>query len=327
MPNIRQPRSGSLQFWPRKRAKRAYARTRTFLDVKEPGLTAFAGYKIGMTHIMAIETNKHSPRKGEEISIPVTLIECPPLKIASVRLYKKNNGKNQVVKEILLQKKDKNLSRKLKPSKKSNADLTKISPENYEDLRVLVYTQPSLTSLNKKKPELFEVGLGGNFEDKLNFVKENKDNELNIDSVFKEGAYVDLKSVTKGKGFQGPVKRFGISIRQAKSEKSIRNPGSLGPWQGQGGIMWRVAHAGKMGYHQRTEYNKQILKYVTDAKEITPKGGFLKYGVVKNPVILIRGSVGGSRKRLIIFQKSQRIKKQAQLPTTESISLESKQGN
>ena len=329
MPNIRQPRSGSLQFWPRKRSKNESARRRTLSNSLEPGLLGFAGYKVGMTHLVAIETRKHSHKKGEEIAIPVTMIECPPLKIKSVRLYKKTNNILNVVKEIDLYKKDKELSKKLTLSKKSSdVDLTKLNHEEFDDVRVLVYTQPKLTGIGKKKPELFELSLGGSVEDKLRFVKENIGKEIALESVFQEGECLDLKAVTRGKGFQGPVKRFGISIRSHKSEKSIRNPGSLGPWCGQGHIMWRVAHAGKMGYHLRTEYNKQILKVVTDLKEVSFKGGIIHYGNVKNPVILIKGSVAGPRKRLIIFQKATRMnKKQPQLPTIQNISLEEKQGN
>ena len=92
--------------------------------------------------------------------------------------------------------------------------------------------------------------------------------------------------------------------------------------------MWRVAHAGKMGFHQRTEYNKLILKIVEDPKEITPKGGFLKYGNLKNPVVLVKGSLAGARKRLIIMQKPIRLlKKSNELPTIVGISKESKQSN
>ncbi|HHI04074.1 MAG TPA: 50S ribosomal protein L3 [Candidatus Woesearchaeota archaeon] len=327
MPNIRQPRSGSLQFWPRKRAKKEIPRRRTLSKSSEYGLLGFAGYKVGMTHLVVIETNKHSHKKGEEISIPVTMIECPPLKIKSVRLYKKINLAMKVVKEIDLYKKDKELSKKLTLSKKPSAfDLAKLSHE-YDDVRVLVYTQPRLTGIGKKKPELFELSLGGSVEDKLRFVKENIGKEITLKEIFNDGDLVDLKAVTRGKGFQGPVKRFGISIRHHKSEKSIRNPGSLGPWCAQGHIMWRVAHAGKMGYHLRTEYNKQILKIITEPKDIVFKGGIINYGNVKNPVILIKGSVAGPKKRLIIFQKAIRIKKQPQLPTIQKISLEEKQGN
>ena len=301
MPTIRQPRSGSLQFWPRKRAKKETARRRTFSVSKEPGLLGFAGYKVGMTHLQATETNKYSHKKGEEITVPVTIIECPPLKIKSVRLYKKKDRKLNCVREIDLYKKDKQLSKRLKLSKKPSGDLSKIKTENLDDIRVLVYTQPKLTSIGKKKPELFELSLGGTIEDKLSFVKENVTKEITVETIFNEGDLVDLKAVTKGKGFQGPVKRFGITIRSHKSEKAVRNPGSLGPWKAQGKIMWRVAHAGKMGYHLRTEYNKQILKIVNDPNNLSFKGGILNYGLVKNPVILIKGSVAGPKKRLIIF--------------------------
>ena len=311
MPSTRKPRSGSLQFWPRKRSKRKVARTRTFPVSKEPKLTGFAGFKVGMRHLQGIETNKFSHKKGEEISIPVTIIECPPLKIAALKLYKKENTCLNLKKEIFLSN-DKNLAKRILLPKKQQS-LDKIDFNEYDDVRVLVYTQPQLTNIGKKKPNLFELGLGGSVEDKVNYVKENLGKDIIVESIFQEGEVVDIKTFTKGKGFQGPIRRFGIALRQHKSEKSIRNPGSLGPWCGQGHIMWKVAHAGKMGRHQRTEYNKQII---TIKKPDTEKN-MLKYGNVKNQIIMIKGSVAGSRKSLVVFQKPIRQKKQPILPTVE----------
>ena len=89
--------------------------------------------------------------------------------------------------------------------------------------------------------------------------------------VFNEGQQVDIHSVTKGKGTCGPVKRFGISLKAKKSEKVRRNPGSLGPWKGQTHIMWKVAHAGQTGFHQRTEYNKQIIRVEGELDNLNPK--------------------------------------------------------
>jgi large subunit ribosomal protein L3 len=312
MPNIRQPRSGSLQYWPRKRSKRKLPRIRT--QPFEDGFAGFVGYKVGMTHVVAIETSKHSPKKGEEIAIPVTIIECPPLKISRLRLYKKKVRGRDVVKEIKVSD---------KKGKTKKLDLEKLG--EFDQLSIVVKTQPKLTSTGKKTPDYIEFALNGSVEDVKNFLKENIGKEISVEKIFSEGDVLDIKSVTKGKGFQGPVKRFGIAVRQAKSEKAIRNPGSLGPWSGQGHIMWRVAHAGKMGYHQRTEYNKQILK-ITDAKEVTPKGGFVKYGKVNNSVLLVKGSVSGPRKRAVVMIKGLR-KKQKALPTIEYISTTEKQGN
>lgn len=329
MPTVRQPRSGSMQYWPRKRAKREYPRIRNFPKLNEKGLLAFAGYKVGMTHLIGIETNKNSHYKGEEISIPVTIVECPPLKIASVRFYKNDSKGLNVKKEIFIAN-DKELERKIKlPKNKKDLEkeISNINVKDYDDIRVIVYTQPKKTSLGKKKPEVFEIGLGGSLEDKLNFVKENYSKELDINNFFKEGDLVDFKAVTKGKGFQGPVKRFGISLRQVKSEKSIRNPGSLGPWCAQGHIMYRVAHAGKMGYHLRTEYNKLILKIINNPQEITPLGGFLRYGKVNSTVILVKGSIPGPKKRIVVLEKQVRNFRKQSLPTILEIDTSSKQGN
>ncbi len=320
MPNIRQPRSGSLQFWPRKRSKRKVARIRTYPESKEPKLTGFAGYKVGMTHVMGIETNKYSHKKGEEISIPVTLIECPPLRIASVRLYEKKNN-SLILKQEAFVSNNKLLKKCLNiPKKPVQIDkaFEKIMAEikasqNTYDVRVMVFTQPGMTGIGQKKPHVFELSVGGSLEEKINYIKENIARDIYVDSIFQEGDLVDIKGITKGKGFQGPVKRFGISIRESKSEKAIRNPGSLGPWCGQGHIMWRVAHAGKMGHHQRTEYNKQILVI----KMPDTEKNILKYGNAKNQIVMVKGSVFGPKKGIVVFQKAIRPKKKPSLPTIE----------
>src|SRR3989344_954150 len=100
-------------------------------------------------------------------------------------------------------------------------------------LTVVVYTQPKLTGIGKKRPEIFEIALGGSIKDKFEYAKQNIGKEIKITDIFKEGELVDIHGVSKGKGTQGPVKRFGISIRSHKAEKTKRGPGSLGGWRGQ----------------------------------------------------------------------------------------------
>ncbi|MCM2325963.1 MAG: 50S ribosomal protein L3 [Candidatus Woesearchaeota archaeon] len=314
MATTRQPRSGSLQFWPRKRSVRTVPRIRTLVTGKDAKLTGFAGYKAGMTHVKVIETNKNSHLKGEELSIPVTIIECPPLKIASVRLYKKGSA---LAKEIHVAKEF---------TEKPNIDeLNKVNAADYQDLRVNVFTQPSLTGFGRKNADVFEVAIGGKFEDKLKYVKENIGKDIPIESLIGDGELVDIKGITKGRGFRSALQRFGIGRRQHKSEKGIRTPGSLGPWCGQGHIMWRVAYAGKDGFHQRTEYNKQIVK-IAKPEQVNPKSGLLHYGVLKNSVILVKGSVPGPCKRLVVMQKPLRAKKHPSLQTVEEIDVSEKQG-
>jgi large subunit ribosomal protein L3 len=327
------PRSGSMQFWPRVRAKREYPRIRSWPTLKDSKLLGFAGYKVGMTHVMAADNRKNSPTKGSTISVPVTIVECPPIKVIGARFYKKYLFGVRASEEVFF-KGDDTLKRRIsvsrKVSKSDVLDSYKEKSSEFADVRAVVQTMPSKTGIGKKKPEVFEVALGGNFSDKIEYLKNNAEKELNVSEIFNEGSVVDIKAVTKGKGYQGPVKRFGIGTRAAKSEKAIRNPGSLGGWIAQQHTMYRIAHAGKMGYHTRTEYNKIIMKISDNAQEVNPKGGFINYGVVKNSYILIKGSVGGPKKRMIRFNFAIRPSKgnlTAEIPTIKSISLDSKQGN
>jgi large subunit ribosomal protein L3 len=316
------PRHGSMQYWPRVKAKRPYAKVRSWtVTAKEPVL-GFVGYKVGMTHILGIDTRKNAITKGEDIVVPVTVIECPPMKIAGVRTYKIKYTKVQPSKDILF-KLDKHLSRKILLPKKVH-DLNSLETEGVVDVKLLVYTQPYLTGFAKKKPELLEVGMSGTIQDKIKFVKENHDKELLVNTLFKEGDYVDIHAVTKGKGLQGPVKRFGVPFKVHKTEKGVRRVGTLGAWSGQGHVLYRVPHPGQMGYHMRTEYNKQIFKISNKPEDVNPKGAFPHYGNVKSTYIMIKGSVSGVQKRPIIFTKPMRLKKTETIPTINYISQESK---
>ena len=71
----------------------------------------FAGYKVGMTHLMINDNRKTSTTKGMEIFCPATIIECPPLKTASIKFYKKTINGSKLVSEILAENFDKNLEK------------------------------------------------------------------------------------------------------------------------------------------------------------------------------------------------------------------------
>ena len=313
-----------MQFWPRARARHSYARIRNWPKAKETRLLGFAGYKVGMTHLLITDNRQNSLTKGQDIFCPVTVIECPPLKTISIRFYKNTRDNTKLVSEMAAGSVDKELERKIITQKKKGKE---IGIEDFDFIRILCCTQPKLTTIGKKKPEVFEIEIGGEKEQQLNYAKEKLGKEIIISEVFKEGQMLDAHSLTKGKGFQGPVKRFGVQLRQHKSEKSRRNPGTLGPWKAQGHVMWRVAHAGKMGYHLRTENNKWLVKIGNKPEEINTKGGFINYGIVKNHYLLIKGSVSGNEKRLIRFTDAARPTRQLEAPFVTYTSLESKQGN
>ena len=329
MANIRKPRKGSMGVWPRKRAKRSYPRIRGWNTQKfdKTTLLGFPGYKVGMTHLMGIDNNKSSLTKGDEIFMPVTIIECPPIKIFSARFYKQNAYGAYVCRDFFF-KPSKDLQRRLSIPKNipDIKELDKINPDEYSEITAVISTQPGFAGFGKKKPDVFELKLSGSNKDKLEFIKANAEKEVGVEQAFKEAQWVDAHAITKGKGLQGPIKRFGISLKPHKSEKGVRQPGSRGPWCGQQHVMYRTAYSGQMGYHQRMQMNLQLLKIGTKPEEINPKDCFPNYGAVKSTHLLVKGSVPGAKKRMIMLTQSIRMKKELPLPTITYVSLSSKQG-
>jgi len=330
-----QPRKGSVAFSPRKRVAKETPRIKSWPQEDESKLLGIAGYKVGMTHAMIIDNDKNSPTSGMEIFTPVTVLEVPPVVIMGVRAYEKTTYGLKVITEVLSDNLDEELSRKISLPKEYDQSkaISKIQEvlEETEDIKVLVHTNPKVTSVPKKKPEIFECGIGGKTaEEKLNAALELLGNEVKATDVFSDGQHIDSIATTKGKGFQGPVKRWGIRIQYGKAARSSkkRHIGSMGPWT-PSRTMWTVPQAGQMGYHKRTEYNKKILK-IGDASEvddINPDGGFIKYGLVKNDYIMIKGSLPGPSKRLVILRKAMRAKgKSDDAPQINYISTKSKQG-
>jgi len=284
------PRKGSMQFWPRKRAGNVLVRVRTWAKSSNAGPLCFVGYKAGMAHIIGAKG-----KTAEACSVPVTLVECPPAKIFSVRFYKQNVLKT----EILAPKFDKFAGRALVLPKDYSKTIDGVKVD-YDGIRILAYSLTNLIGIGKKKPDVFEVALGGSKDAQLAWVKENLEKEIHVKDVFKENAQVDVHAVTKGHGYQGPAKRFGINLRQHKSEKGVRRVGSRsGGWSGHAHMMYRVPQPGKMGYHARTEYNKIIIRICGTPEN--PKGGFKNYGLIKNEYIIVRGSLPGPSKRAVKF--------------------------
>jgi len=164
----RNPRHGSMQFWPRVRAQREHARVRTWGPGE--GALGFAGYKVGMTHLIVKETTKV---KGKaEIgnrSYPATIIECPPIKVIGIRYYQNDAYGSKTITQELSKDLDKTLSRTISLPKEQHGK----QAEHYDFITLLVHTQPSLTGIGKKKPEIFEIGVGGKKEDQLAYAKEH----------------------------------------------------------------------------------------------------------------------------------------------------------
>lgn len=299
MPEIKKPRRGSLAYYPRKRARRIYPSVTVYPAVEKIKPLVFAGYKAGCAQAMVLDTRKGSPTFGKEIVVPVTILDCPPLKVVGLRVYRNTEKGLKALTEVWCKDLPKDLSRKVKV-KGNEEKLKELEGKSFDEVRLIVCTQPLLSGIRKKKPEVFEVGIGGKeSKEKLEFAKSMLGKEINHKDVFREGELVDVIAVTKGKGTAGPVKRFGVKIQPRHAKQKRRHVGSLGQ-ERPGKVRPTVPMAGQLGFWRRTELNKRILKLGEGG--VSPKGGFKRYGIVKSNYIVVEGSVPGSKKRLVMIR-------------------------
>ncbi|NPV63533.1 MAG: 50S ribosomal protein L3 [Methanotrichaceae archaeon] len=332
MAKIHRPRRGSLAFSPRKRAKSEVPRTRTWAQGDKAKMAGFAGYKAGMTHVMMIDDRPRSLTEGMEISVPVTVLEVPPMNVIAVRAYEKYNGGLRPVGETWAESLSAELARAITvPKKTRGASLGDLQAlEDLTDIRIIAHTNPKIiTGVPKKVPELMEIPItGGSISDRLSYAGGILGQQVPINSVFSLGDLLDVSAVTSGKGTQGPVRRWGIAMQKRKHARTgkMRHVGNLGPWR-PAHISWRVPQLGQMGYQQRTEFNKRLMAIGADGGEINPEGGFPGYGLVRNQYVLIKGSLPGPVKRIVRMREAirpgQNFVKEPQLL---HVSKESKQG-
>jgi len=178
--------------------------------------------------------------------------------------------------------------------------------------------------MSKKTPDVMEIALGGTISEKLEYAKKVLGKEITAEDVLTKSKYIDVSSVTKGKGFEGIVTRLNTRIQPRKTDKGRRHGGSGGPWT-PARKLWMWPLPGQFGYHTRTEYNKLVIGVGKDGKAVSPAGGFVNYGPVKGSYVLLYGSVPGPVKRLIRISPARRPLPDANFEVT-SINTSSKQG-
>lgn len=298
------PRRGSLAYLPRARAKSIESRIRTWpdIDAKEPRLLAFAGFKVANIHLINIDDRERTPNFGKPLMSRATVVATPSMRIIGIRAYRRDAYGLHSFFDIYAKELPKELERKvkIKPSEDADMDVDDDTLAKVSEFRAIAAVIPSDVGLEQKKPFVFEVGVdGGDVKAQFKYLKSILGKSIRINEVFKVGEYIDVSAITKGKGFEGPVTRWGIKRKQHKSRKSVRAVGTLGPIS-PASVMYTVPRAGQRGFHQRLEYNKRILAmFNANEKDITPKGGFMHFGVLKGDYIIVRGSIPGAIKRLI----------------------------
>lgn len=303
-----QPHRGSLAYLPRGRAKSMEARIRTWpkTNLQEPKLLAYAGFKAGCIQIVSIDDRKKTPNYGKQLVSLATVIATPPLVVIGMRGYSKDSDGLHAEFDVYAKDLPKYVARLFdaKPNDENIAKAEK-SLHRIEEIFALVAVSPQTAGREQKKPFVFEVSVqGGTTEKQFAYVKDLLGKEVKIDQVFETGATVDVVAITKGKGWEGPITRYGVKRKQHKSRKSVRALGSLGPIS-PSNIMYTVPRGGQRGFHQRVEYNKRIMMMGNTEKsefKINPSGGFKHFGIVNGDYVVVKGSVPGTYNRLIKFR-------------------------
>jgi large subunit ribosomal protein L3e len=334
------PRHGSLGFLPRKRAARHRGKVKSFPkdDPKKPvHLTAFMGYKAGMTHVVRDLDRPGSKMHKKEVVEAVSIIETPPLIVVGVVGYVETPRGLRTLTTVWTSHISDELKRRFYKNwyRSKKKAFTRYAKKHAEDggkstarelerirkyctvVRVLAHTQLRKTGLKQKKAHLMEIQVnGGSVADKVEFAKGLFEKPVEISTVFEQDEVIDIIAVTKGHGFEGVTHRWGTKKLPRKTHKGLRKVACIGAWH-PSKVMFSVGRAGQNGYHHRTEINKKIYRIgrgdddsngSTDAdatkKSITPMGGFPHYGIVKNDFLMLKGSIPGTKKRVITIRKS-----------------------
>merc|ERR1712142_123070 len=322
------PRHGSLKFSPKKRCTRPRGTPKSFPkdDASQPiHLTAFVGFKAGMTHVVREAEKPGSAINKKEVVEPVTIIECPPLKVVGVTGYIKTADGPRSIKTVWAARLTDEVKRRFyknwyackkkaftKASKKWESEDGKKSIDRDLELlkkhavsvRAICHTQMQGLSIRQKKAHLIEK-------------------EVAVNTIFAKNEMIDCIGITKGRGYHGVTSRWHTKKLPRKTHKGLRKVACIGAWH-PSRVAFSVARSGQKGYHHRTEINKKVYRVgagyhtvdgkdvrnngataadVTD-KSINPVGGFVHYGLVKNDFVMIKGGVMGPKKRAITLRKS-----------------------
>ena len=112
--------------------------------------------------------------------------------------------------------------------------------------------------------------------------------EITVD-LFNEGEYVDVTGTSKGKGFQGVVKRhnFGGVMQATHGQHNrLRAPGSIGAGSDPSRVFKGMRMAGRMGGEQKTVQNLQVLKVDQEQN-----------------LLVVKGAVPGAKNSYVIIKK------------------------
>ena len=174
-------------------------------------------------------------------SVPVTLIEATPNRVTQVKTVE-TDGYDAV---------------QVSAGAKRAALITKPLAGHYAKAKV--EAGRGLWEFRLEAGEIGKFSVGG---------------EVKADEVFAVGQKVDVAGISKGKGFQGTIKRHHFTMGDATHGNSLshRAPGSIGQRQTPGRVFPGKKMAGHMGNVRRSAVNLEVVKIDNERHLIAIKG-------------------------------------------------------
>ncbi|XP_026405211.1 60S ribosomal protein L3-2-like [Papaver somniferum] len=235
-----------------------------------------------MTHIVREVEKPGSKLHKKETCEAVTIIETPPTVVVGVVGYIKTPRGLRSLGTVWAQHLNEEVKRRFynnfaKSKKKAFVKYSKKyeTEEGKKDIqsqleklkkyctviRVLAHTQiRKMKGLKQKKAHLMEIQInGGDISQKVDFAYGFFEKQVPVDAIFQKDEMIDIIGVTKGKGYEGVVTRWGVARLPRKTHRGLRKVACIGAWH-PARVFYTVARAGQNGYHHRTEMNKKIYR-------------------------------------------------------------------
>jgi large subunit ribosomal protein L3e len=289
-----------------------------------------------MTHVVRTVDRAGALMHKREVVDAVSVVETPPMVIVGVVGYVETPMGLRTLTTVFAEHLSEEFKRRLYKNwyRSKRKAFTKYA-KKYEDgakdidaelerikkfcsvVRVISHSQVKTLNLRLKKAHIMEIQInGGDAAAKVDFAKGLFEKQVSVDSVFSKDELIDVLGVTKGHGYEGVTTRWGVSRLPRKTHRGLRKVACIGSWH-PARVSTTVARAGQNGYFHRTELNKKVYRLgkkddkascQTEAdlteKGITPMGGFVHYGEVKEDWLMLKGAVVGVKKRPLILRKS-----------------------
>lgn len=296
------------------------------------------GFKAGMTHILRDVDKPGSKLHKKEVVEAVSLLETPPMVVCGFVGYVEtprglraltsvwaghlgDEVKRRFYKNWSKSKK-KAFTKYHKRYQAAGADAMKAEIERTKKycqvVRAICHTQPIKAKIGQKKAHLKEIQInGGTPAAKVDFITNLFEQEVRVSDAFTQNEMVDLIGVSRGRGFDGVITRWGVTRLVRKSHRGLRKVACIGTWHPTR-VQFQVPRSGQNGYGHRTEINKKIYR-IGKKEEVgksamteqdltekgpTPMGGFSRYGEINEDWVMVKGTVMGARKRIITMRKS-----------------------